>query len=101
MRRPLLIFYFLVLYATMQLIWWGTLLLEAKPNSKGMVLGETAVFLFLVFVGAYYLHKALNRERNLHQQQKNFLLSVTHELKSPLASIKLYLQTILKRDLDR
>lgn len=101
MRRPLLIFYFLLVYATMQLIWWGALLLQAKPNSKGMVLGETAVFLFLVLVGAYYLHKALNRERNLHQQQKNFLLSVTHELKSPLASIKLYLQTILKRDLER
>ncbi len=101
MRRPLLIFYFLVLYSTMQLIWWGLLLLQANPNSKGMVLGETAVFLFIVFVGAYYLHKALNKERNLHQQQKNFLLSVTHELKSPLASIKLYLQTILKRDLDR
>ncbi|MFM9051151.1 MAG: sensor histidine kinase, partial [Bacteroidota bacterium] len=32
--------------------------------------------------------------------QKNFLLSVTHEFKSPLASIKLYLETILQRDLD-
>src|SRR3546814_17548737 len=29
------------------------------------------------------------------------MLSVTHELKSPLASIKLYIQTILKRDLNR
>ena len=37
----------------------------------------------------------------MHEQQKNFLLSVTHELKSPLAAIKLYLETILKRDLDR
>lgn len=101
MRRPLLIFYCLVAYATLQLIWWGTLLLEARPNSKGMIVGETAVFIFIVFVGAYYLHKTLNKERKLHQQQKNFLLSVTHEFKSPLASIKLYLQTILKRQLDR
>ncbi|MEJ7779716.1 MAG: HAMP domain-containing sensor histidine kinase [Daejeonella sp.] len=101
MRRPLLIFYCLVAYATLQLIWWGALLLEAKPNSKGMIVGETAVFLFIVFVGAYHLHKALNKERKLHKQQKNFLLSVTHEFKSPLASIKLYLQTILKRELDR
>ena len=91
----------MVAYATLQLIWWGTLLLEARPNSKGMIVGETAVFIFIVFVGAYYLHKTLNKERKLHQQQKNFLLSVTHEFKSPLASIKLYLQTILKRQLDR
>src|SRR5690606_1546170 len=34
-------------------------------------------------------------------QQQNFLLAVTHELKSPLASVKLYIQTILKRDLER
>lgn len=100
MRRPLIIFYCLVTYAVLQLIWWGRLLLDAKPNSKGMILGETAVFVFIFFVGAYYLHKALNKERNMHVQQRNFLLSVTHELKSPLASIKLYLQTILKRNLE-
>src|SRR6202000_807140 len=37
----------------------------------------------------------------LQAQKKNFLLSVTHELKSPLASIKLLLQTIQKRELTR
>jgi len=94
------IFYCLIIYAIFQLIWWGRLLLIANPNSKGMVLGETAVFIFIFFVGAYYLQKAINQERKLQHQQKNFLLSVTHELKSPLASIKLYLQTILKRELD-
>jgi len=100
MRRPMVIFYCLIIYAIFQLVWWGRLLLIANPNSKGMVLGETAVFLFIFFVGAYYLQKAIDQERKLHHQQKNFLLSVTHELKSPLASIKLYLQTILKRELD-
>jgi len=96
----MVIFYCLIIYAIFQLAWWGRLLLIANPNSKGMVLGETAVFVFIFFVGAYYLQKAIDQERKLHHQQKNFLLSVTHELKSPLASIKLYLQTILKRELD-
>jgi two-component system phosphate regulon sensor histidine kinase PhoR len=96
----MVIFYCLIIYAIFQLVWWGRLLLIANPNSKGMVLGETSVFLFIFFVGAYYLQKAIDQERKLHHQQKNFLLSVTHELKSPLASIKLYLQTILKRELD-
>lgn len=100
MKKPLVIFNFLIIYAFAQLVWWGVLLIKAEPQRMGMILGETAVFLMIFIVGAYKLHRALNKERKLHTQQNNFLLSVTHELKSPLASIKLYLQTILKRDLD-
>lgn len=101
MRRPLIIFYALIVYAFAELIWWGILLGRAVPGSKGMILGEGSVFIFLFVVGAYQLHRAINQERKFHNQQKNFLLSVTHELKSPLASIKLYIETIIKRDLDR
>ena len=100
MKKPLVIFNFLIIYAFAQLVWWGVLLIKSEPQRMGMILGETAVFLMIFIVGAYKLHRALNKERKLHTQQNNFLLSVTHELKSPLASIKLYLQTILKRDLD-
>jgi two-component system phosphate regulon sensor histidine kinase PhoR len=101
MRKPFLIFYFLVFYTFAELIWWSVLLIRSQPNRTGMILGELSVFIAIFSVGAYFLHKSINSERRLHQQQKNFLLSVTHELKSPLASIKLYLQTIQKRDLDR
>ena len=66
-----------------------------------MVMGEGSVFLFLLFVGAYALHQSIKKEDKLREQQQNFLLSVTHELKSPLAAIKLSLQTIVKRDLDK
>ncbi len=101
MRKPFLIFYFLIFYTLAELIWWSFLLVRAEPNRIGMILGELSVFVLIFSVGAYFLHKSINSERRLHQQQKNFLLSVTHELKSPLASIKLYLQTIQKRDLNR
>jgi two-component system phosphate regulon sensor histidine kinase PhoR len=101
MRKPFLIFYFLIFYTLAELIWWSVLLVRSQPNRTGMILGELAVFIVVFSVGAYFLHKSINSERRLHQQQKNFLLSVTHELKSPLASIKLYLQTIQKRDLNK
>ncbi|WP_207422729.1 sensor histidine kinase [Desertivirga brevis] len=101
MRKPLVIFYALAIYVLSEIIWWAYLLVSVQPERKGMIIGEGAIFLLIFFTGAYYLQKTLKKERNLHEQQKNFLLSVTHELKSPLASIKLYIQTILKRELDR
>ncbi len=99
MKKPFVIFYALITYALAELIWWGVLLIRAKPASIGMIGGELAVFLFILSVGAVSLHKTINKEKELRQRQKNFLLSVTHELKSPLASIKLFLQTMQKRNL--
>ncbi|SMO32246.1 sensor histidine kinase [Solitalea koreensis] len=99
--RPLTLFYVLIAYVLMQLMWWGLLLVKAEPTKMGMVAGEFSVFLILVLWGAYAIKKSIQEEMALNKQQRNFLLSVTHELKSPLASIKLYLQTILKRDLDK
>src|SRR5690606_28157829 len=58
-------------------------------------------FLIIFIVGAIKLKNAFVKERKMHKQQHNFMLSVTHELKSPLASIKLYIQTIQKRELNR
>ena len=37
---------------------------------------------------------------NLNRRQSNFIDSVTHELKSPIASLKLYLQTLSLRQID-
>jgi len=99
--KPITIFYCLVFYVFAQLFWWATLLIELELTSRGMVMGEGFVFISLMTFGIYKLHKAIDKEKKISNQQKNFLLSVTHELKSPLASIKLYLQTIHKRELDR
>jgi two-component system phosphate regulon sensor histidine kinase PhoR len=101
MKRPFVIFYATIIYALAQLFWWGYRLVILQPTRIGMVLGEGSMFLLVFALGAWSLHKTVNKERRLHEQKKNFLLSVTHELKSPLASIKLYLQTINKRDLTK
>lgn len=101
MRKPLVLFYFLLFYAAAQLIWWGVLLIETQPHRKPMIIGEGVFFMLIFLVGALKLKKAFVREHKIQQQQQNFLLAVTHELKSPLASIKLYIQTILKRNLNK
>jgi two-component system phosphate regulon sensor histidine kinase PhoR len=68
---------------------------------RWMVLGEGSVFLALIIYGSLLMIRAYRQEVFLARQQKNFLLSITHEFKSPLAAIKLYLQTLLRHDLDK
>src|SRR5476651_962032 len=101
MKRSLVIFYSLIIYAVAQLIWWGYQLVHLQHNKLGMILSEGSMFVIVLSFGAYYLHSSINKEQRLQEQKKNFLLSVTHELKSPLASIKLLLQTIQKRSLSK
>src|SRR5471030_175747 len=101
MKRSLVIFYALIIYAVAELIWWGYMLVKLQPAKTGMIMGEGMTFVVVFTVGAISLHKSVSRERRLQAQKRNFLLSVTHELKSPLASIKLLLQTIQKRSLTK
>jgi two-component system, OmpR family, phosphate regulon sensor histidine kinase PhoR len=66
-----------------------------------MIAGEGIVFVGLLAFGIVQIQRSLRKEKTLSKQQKNFLLSVTHELKSPIASTKLQLQTLQKRELPR
>ena len=98
------------LYVVLQFLWWGFHLIEltqATGDDTGviskritMIVGEGAVFLVLLFLGLWKIRSSVRKEFELSQRQNNFLLSVTHELKTPIASNKLYLQTIQKRNLD-
>jgi len=62
-----------------------------------MILGEAVVFIFTLVLGVYLVNRSYRREVESARQQRNFLLSITHELKSPLAGIRLSLETIKKR----
>jgi len=55
----------------------------------------------MLFLGIWRLSKSIQQELSLHKRQSNFLLSVTHELKTPLASVQLILQTMLRRSFEQ
>lgn len=58
------------------------------------------LFLLLVLAGVITYLALSIKAINLNQRQSNFIDSVTHELKSPIASLKLYLQTMHRHPLD-
>ena len=69
-------------------------------RQEWMILGESIVFVVSLIIGVYLINRGYNKEINAAQQRRNFLLSITHELKSPIASIKLVLETFIKRELE-
>lgn len=76
--------------------------LEKKLHSRWMMIaGEGLVFLILLVIAFLKVRNTFKREAALSLQQKNFMHSITHELKSPIASTKLALETLLKRDLEK
>jgi two-component system, OmpR family, phosphate regulon sensor histidine kinase PhoR len=75
-------------------------LLTKYNRQRVMIFAEGSVFLVLQFIGLVLVRRVFMREIEMAAQQRNFLLSITHELKSPLSSIKLTLQTMMKRKLE-
>src|ERR1051325_4055756 len=71
--------------------------IEAERRRKVyMITGEGSVFLAILIVMTIMMNRSLRREVKVQQLQKNFLLSITHELRSPIASSKVAMQTLLK-----
>lgn len=68
--------------------------------SKKMVLGEGLVFAISILLGLIFINRAFWSELQINKRLNNFLLSVTHELKTPITSIKLINQTIKNKKLD-
>ncbi|HXB13459.1 MAG TPA: HAMP domain-containing sensor histidine kinase [Bacteroidia bacterium] len=123
--RALLPFYVLVIYVLVQFFWWSYLMVDQtktiheqqivmSANDLGkqaklqgelqrkwfMIAGEGSVFLALMLLGIFQVRKAFKKEGELLSRQKTFLHSVTHEFKSPVASLRLQIETLLKRNLS-
>jgi two-component system sensor histidine kinase CiaH len=72
---------------------------EEKKQTAAYV-EEGSTFLFLILLGAIYVYREVRRQIRLQLQQQNFMMAVTHELKTPIAVTKLNLETLLKHRLD-
>jgi signal transduction histidine kinase len=71
---------------------------ERKRNISKYI-GEGATFLLLIIIGAAYI-RSVRRQFRLQRQQQNFVMAVTHELKTPISVSRLNLETLLKYNLD-
>lgn len=124
--RALLQFYFLVIYVFLQFSWWTYLIINLNseihelrvtqisvqhPEKKAeldrllekrkwMVLGESSVFVAILLLGVYRTWRSLRQETNLAVLQRNFLMATAHELRTPVASVRLQLDTIARHKLD-
>ncbi|WP_346236017.1 sensor histidine kinase [Niabella insulamsoli] len=58
--------------------------------------GEGIVFLGLIILGATFVYRSMRQQKQIQDQQQNFMMAVTHELKTPIAVSKLNLETLLK-----
>ncbi len=121
-RRTYVLFGALTLYVLLQFVWWAVLLVRKESEmaqlamqvqmlggttdhpldasrAMRMIVGEGLVFFFLLLGVLYLTFRAIKRDLGLARTQRNFLMAVTHELRTPIAAIKLQLQTLARKGL--
>ncbi len=118
-RATFLVFNFMVIFLIANVIWWFILMervidekieisqelgaspdvieriYEQESSRRRMVILEGIVFFLFLLAGLWMIYRTLVKQRELRQQQENFMMAITHELKTPLASINLYVDSLL------
>ncbi len=117
-RAPVVLFTLVALYIVLQFLWWAWSLvnkdgelqalqqqllvegvvplvpIDQPGHTFWMVVGEGAVFIVLLLLALGITFRSVRHELELARQQRDFLLAANHELRTPLASLKLQLQTM-------
>jgi len=73
---------------------------DAYRRKNFQFLGEGVIFLLVLLVGAAFVYRSARRQFKQQQQQQNFMMAVTHELKTPISVARLNLETLQKYSLD-
>jgi signal transduction histidine kinase len=102
---PLAVGIVLTLLVVALAVGWQILLVtDVRGAARGLstldwvLLVAGGVFFLLVIVGLVWLSAWLVREMRTNQRQRAFLDAVTHEMRTPLASLRLYVDTLERHD---
>jgi len=128
LRTIFIIYWFLLAYIIAALVWWFIALMQQnnilteykllqlhdnavidqqkinkiqqdKKRKTAQYIGEGVTFLLLIITGAVFIFRVVRRQFKQSQQQENFMMAITHELKTPIAVTKLNLETLQKHKL--
>lgn len=73
---------------------------EARDRKTAQYMGEGITFLLMILAGAVYVFRIIKRQLVQAEQQKNLMMAITHELKTPIAVTRLNLETMQMRKLE-
>ena len=97
-----------ILAVVLAVVYWVLVLGDMRPIAPSglgtlgwMLLALGTTFFVLIIVGTGWLCAWLVSEMRLNQRQRAFLDAVTHEMKTPLASMRLYVETLMRHDPER
>ena len=73
---------------------------DERKRNQAKYIWEGVTFLVLILFGAFYVYRSVRKQFRFQQQQQNFVMAITHELKTPIAVSRLNLETLQRHKLD-
>jgi signal transduction histidine kinase len=73
---------------------------KSRKRNVAKYIGEGGTFFILILIGAVFIYRSVRGQLRAQQQQQNFVMAITHELKTPIAVARLNLETMQRYRLD-